>query len=145
MKYEGNKSRPIAFNLGTGHEDGALWGDFYNGSRTSVNTELIFKTSKYYALSADVKYNNISIGSKKFETKEFGGRLLVDFSTRLTTSTFLQWNNETKEVNMNFRLHYIPKIGSDVYVVYNHLYDEEANFKTLYNTGMFKVDYNYRF
>ncbi|MBT4485329.1 MAG: hypothetical protein HOC71_16805, partial [Candidatus Latescibacteria bacterium] len=71
--------------------------------------------------------------------------LSLDFSTRLSSSTFVQWNNETKEVNANFRIHYIPKIGSDMYIVYNHLLDEEDSFSSLHNTAMLKVDYTYRF
>lgn len=46
---------------------------------------------------------------------------------------------------LNFRIHYIPKIGSDVYVVYNQFWDEEDDFITLQNTGMLKVDYLFRF
>ncbi|MFC1508889.1 hypothetical protein ACFL60_04275 [Candidatus Omnitrophota bacterium] len=45
---------------------------------------------------------------------------------------------------MNFRIHYIPKIGSDVYVVYNQLWDEEDEFSTISNTWMLKVDYLFR-
>jgi len=92
-----------------------------------------------------VEYNNITINDNRFDTKEYGGRLVVDLSTRLSSSTFVQWNNETKEVNVNFRIHYIPKIGSDVYLVYNHLMDEEDDFRTLQNTGMLKINYTYRF
>ena len=46
---------------------------------------------------------------------------------------------------LNFRIHYIPKIGSDIYVVYNQLWDEKDDFRTLQNTGMLKVDYLFRF
>ena len=54
-------------------------------------------------------------------------------------------NNETEEVIVNFRIHYIPKIGSDVYVVYNHLLDEHENLTTLRNTAILKADFTYRF
>lgn len=139
INFESSKSRAISFEIET------QWGDFYNGTRDRLNVECTFKTSRYYALSADVRYNNISIGNRHFNTKEYGGRLGVDLSTHLSSSTFIQWNNETKEVNVNFRIRYIPKIGSDIYIVYNHLMDEDNNFNTLQNTGMLKVDYTYRF
>jgi len=46
---------------------------------------------------------------------------------------------------MNFRIHYIPKIGSDIYIVYNQLWDEEENLRTIGNTAILKVDYLFRF
>jgi len=139
INFVSSKSRAISLEIET------QWGNFYNGTRDMFNVECTYKTSRYYALSADVRYNNISIGNRYFDTKEYGGRLMVDLSTRLSSSTFIQWNNKTKEVNANFRIRYIPKIGSDIYIVYNHLLDENDKFRTLQNTGMFKVDYTYRF
>jgi len=139
IEYISSKSKPVAVALKT------EWGDFYNGDRSIVELECILKTNMYYSLSADVKYNNISVVGRDFETREYGGRVVVDFSTRLSSSTFVQWNNETNEVNVNFRFRYTPKIGSDVYLVYNRLMDEENNFRSLYDTGMLKVDYTYRF
>lgn len=42
-----------------------------------------------------------------------------------STSLFAQWNNEDKEINFNFRLHWIPSLGSEVYLVYNELLDSQ--------------------
>ena len=77
----------------------------------------------------------------------------MDVSTRLNTSTFLQWNSQTREINLNLRVRFIPKVGSDIYLVYNHLWDEKddpltrnrTDYYTVRNTGLFKVDYTYRF
>ena len=120
-------------------------GDYYNGKRNLYDVECTFKTSRFYSISANIRYNDIETFGHRFETKELGSRLTFDLSTRLFTTTFVQWNNETEEVNINFRLHYIPKIGSDIYIVYNHLMNEDENsFTTLQQAGMFKVDYTFR-
>ena len=139
LDFDSNRSRPVALEVRT------RWGDFYNGVRTSYDVECIFKSNMHYALATDVRYNNITIGNRMINTKEYGGRLSLDFSTRLSSSTFVQWNNETKEINVNFRIHYIPKIGSDMYLVYNHLLDDNDSFSSLNNTAMLKMDYTYRF
>ena len=139
MGFHSNTSRVLSLSAST------RWGDYYNGSRTSYQGAITFKTNAYYSLSTDATYNDITIAQKGFITKEYGGRLTVDFSSRLSTSTFVQWNNQTKEIITNFRLHYIPKIGSDLYLVYNHLLDEEHDFQTIQNTGALKIDYNIRF
>ncbi len=120
------------------------FGDFYSGTRRMADAEFTYKRSKFWSLSADARYNDITIGDRGFTTREYGGRLVVDLSTRLNANTFLQWNSETREVNLNFRIHYIPRIGSDLYLVYNHLMDEEHEYSALRRTGLFKIDYTYR-
>jgi len=106
INFKSSKTRPVSFRMDMN------WGDFYNGTRDKFSIESTLKANEFYSLSADVNYNNISIGRKNFNTKEYGGRLEVDFSTKLSSNTFVQWNNETREVNVNFRIRYIPKIGN---------------------------------
>ncbi len=143
FQFNSNRSRPVAFDLGY------MFGNYYEGKRTSYSyiAECIFKTNSFYSLSAVVDYKDLYSFDRSFQTKVFGSRLTLDLSTRLFTTTFVQYNNETEQVNLNFRLHYIPKIGSDIYLVYNHLMDEddENSFTTLQQAGMFKIDYTYRF
>jgi hypothetical protein len=46
---------------------------------------------------------------------------------------------------VNSRIHFIPKIGSDLYIVYNRLMDETRDYSMLRSTGIAKLDYSYRF
>ncbi len=137
--FTSNESRPVSF------EAEMQWGDFYSGTRDMVDVACTFKLSRFYSLTADVVYNNIIIAERSFDTREYGGRIDVDVSTRLSSSAYVQWNNETNEVNVNYRIHWEPKLGSDLYIVYNHLMDERDRYRTLRNTGMLKMDYTYRF
>ncbi|MFC1607873.1 DUF5916 domain-containing protein [Candidatus Latescibacterota bacterium] len=139
LEFQSSESRPVFVDIE------ADLGNFFNGSRNQYNFELSAKPNMHYSIASDIRYNDISVGKRHFITREYGGRLEVDFSTRLSSIFFVQWNNDTREVNVNLRFHYIPKIGSDIYVVYNHLMDEREDFSTLQNTGMLKVDYTYRF
>ena len=135
VRFETNSSRPVSF------ETGVEWGAFYDGERIELQTECDFKMNRYLSLSTDFQYNTITFGDKNFNTREFGGRFNINASTRLTTSTFVQYENESDEINLNFRLHYIPKIGSDIYLVYNHLWNKRQNYNTIYNTGLSKIAY----
>ncbi len=134
-----SESRPVYF------ETHAHRGDFYNGTRVNINSTVGVKTSRYYAFEADMTYNDITVSGRNFVTREYGGRVVLNFTTRLNASTLVQYNNDTNEVNMNFRLHFIPQIGSDVYLVYNQLWDEEDRFRSLHNAGIFKVAYLVQF
>jgi hypothetical protein len=139
IEFETSESRPVYI------ETHAHYGDFYNGKRTNIQPSIGFKVSRHYALEADMTYNDITVSGRNFKTTEVGGRITVNFTTRLNASSLIQYNNDTHEVNMNFRLHFIPQIGSDVYFVYNHLWDEEDHYRTLHNTGIFKVAYLLKF
>jgi len=49
--------------------------------------------------------------------------VIYAYNPKLNSSVFGQWNNDDDEVLMNFRINWIPKIGSDVYFVVNQLID----------------------
>jgi hypothetical protein len=138
LTYQGSSSRPVSAYLNTN------WGDYYSGNRTWYNGGLTWRASSRYSLSGDMTYNDIDVEHSRFITREVGARLAVDFSTRLFSSVFVQYNNKDRQVNTNVRIHFIPRIGSDLYFVYNHLLDEEYDWRTLRNTGIFKVNYTYR-
>ena len=104
--------RPVSLNMNTS------WGDFYNGTMDSFRSGLTLKLNMHYSVSADMRYNNITIGDTKMITREYGSRVIVNFTSRISANTFVQYNNETEKVNVNFRFHYIPKVGSDIYIVY---------------------------
>jgi len=139
VEYETSKSRRVSFDLSSS------FGDHYNGTRNRYSAGCTVKLNKYFAVAPQMSYNDITAGDGSFITRQASARFTANLSTRLTSSTFVQWNNETNNANMNFRIHYIPKIGSDVYVVYNQLWDEEDDYRTISNTGMLKVDYLFRF
>jgi hypothetical protein len=125
----------------------AKWGDYYDGTQRDLYSSLTVKTTSHLAVTADVETNRIRIGSDEFTTKDIGSRIVLDVSTNLNATTFIQWNNDIEQVNVNFRIHWIPKVGSDLYIVYNHLLDEneENRFSTLQQAGMLKMDYTVRF
>ncbi len=138
-RIESNQSRRVSFEVHT------QWGDFYNGKREMLQTELNYKLNSHFSFESDAVYNRLDISGREFETKEYGVRLNTNFSTRLTSNAFVQWNNQSKLANLNFRIHYIPKIGSDIYIVYNHLLDGLRDYHTSYNTAVTKIAYQFTF
>lgn len=138
-ELETNLSRPLSAKIET------KWGDFYNGNRSEIETEFNVKINRYLSFTTEIVYNVFDINSSQFDTKEYGLRTYINYSTRLTSKTYIQWNNETHEVNVNFRIHYIPKIGSDIYFVYNHLLDGYRDYGTSYYTGLTKIAYMFMF
>jgi hypothetical protein len=117
------------------------WGDYYTGTRSYWSVDMTLKTGPHLSLSGNFTRNDIHLADGSFATLETGGRIRYAFSTRLDISLFGQWNNEDQEMNFNFRLHWIPEIGSDVYLVYNHLLDTFGTVRTARATILAKVAY----
>lgn len=117
IQFETNSSRPIS---------GALyykWGNFYNGKRDVLSLELVNKLNRHLQISTDYTRNYISLPNGSFTTHEISSKIIYNFSTTLSSSLYAQWNNEDNELNFNFRIHWIPSLGSEVYFVYNELFD----------------------
>jgi hypothetical protein len=119
------------------------WGDFYTGRRRYWSLDAILKTGPHLSLSGSFDRNDITLAGGSFVTLEAGGRIRYAFSTLLDASLYGQWNNEDQEMNFNFRIHWIPEIGSDVYLVYNHLLDTGGLLATARATILAKVAYRF--
>jgi len=105
-------------------------GTYYSGKRRNISSELTYTFSRHLSLSSDFDINRVEIAGKIFFTREIGMRLRYDFSTMTYSSIFAQWNNEMKEININYRFMWQPKIGSNFYIVINHLFGTEKKLKT---------------
>lgn len=105
-------------------------GNYYTGKRNYYYTELNWISDKQFTLSVDYQRNEISLPQNKFTTNEVGANLLYDFSTKTHTSIFAQWNNGDKDLNINYRFNWEPEVGSNFYLVINHLIDTSGKLRT---------------
>jgi hypothetical protein len=75
-------------------------------------------------MSATASINSISMPSP-WNTTTFwliGPRIDVTFSNTLFFTTFAQYNNQQKNINLNTRLQWRYKPASDLYIVYTDNY-----------------------
>ena len=87
-------------------------------------------SDKQFTLSVDYQRNEISLSQRDFTTNEIGTNLSYDFSTKTHSSVFAQWNNGENELNINYRFNWEPEVGSNFYLVINHLMDTQGKLKT---------------
>lgn len=116
------------------------WGDYYTGRRKALYASGTLKANRHLSLSADFSTNRIELFRGSFTTRELGAWIGYAFSTLLDTRIFVQWNNKDQQVNLNFRLHWIPKIGSDIFLVLNALADS-SHWRNSQTTMLIKVAY----
>jgi hypothetical protein len=118
------------------------WGDFYTGKINTIETELGINVSKHINLSSEYTYNNISLPEGHVRTQELAQYINYAFNTKLNITYFVQWNSVEDYLAGNFRLHWIPKVGTDFFLVFNQSYSELNNLDLRYprtNTGVSKI------
>ncbi len=99
---------------------GTSYGGFYNGTRLVVNSELYYRVQPYGSLSIISSYNRLSMPSpyKSGDYILIGPRLDFTFTNKLFFTSFLQYNNQIDNVNVNLRFQWRFAPVSDLFIVY---------------------------
>ena len=101
----------------------ARFGGYYeNGSRTSLTTELGYRFQPYVSLSTNLNYNRIELPAP-WNTNQFwliGSEVDVTFTNKLFFATLFQYNEQSKNFNLNSRFQWRYKPASDLFIVYTN-------------------------
>ena len=101
-----------------------IGGYYANGRRFFISSDLGYRFQPYVSISLSTSYNNISL-PKPWNTTNFwlvGPRFDVTFTNKLFFTTFIQYNNQQKNINLNTRFQWRYKPASDIYLVYTDNY-----------------------
>jgi hypothetical protein len=103
-------------------------GKFYaNGSRTRIATTLGYRLQPYAQLNLAAELNDIRFptdaGLKNAKFYLIGPRIDLTLTNNLYFTTFIQYNEQIKNTNINARLQWRYKPVSDFYLVYTDNYD----------------------
>lgn len=99
-------------------------GDFYTGKIRSLGASVGINVNRHFNLSTNYTYNGIRLPEGKVRIHQLAQYFNVAFNPRLDLAMFVQWNSLDDVLFGNFRLHWIPNIGSDLYIVYNRGYSK---------------------
>lgn len=102
-------------------------GSFYTGHRTNVESYIQLGLNKHLNVGLDWNYNNLDLPGGVLKVHEIGGRIDYALNPHLNSSLFAQWNNESEEILLNYRINWIPKIGSYFYFVVNQNISTQNN------------------
>ncbi len=100
-------------------------GSYYqNGNRTNVTAEIGYRIQPYVSMMLNTSYNHIKL-PQPYGITEFwlvGSKLDVTFTNKLFFSTFFQYNQQSKNINLNSRFQWRYKPASDLFLVYTDNY-----------------------
>jgi hypothetical protein len=96
------------------------YGGYYNGSRLTLNGELNYRIQPYGSLALVSTYNNISLPPpyNSAELLLIGPRLDFTFTDKLFFTSFIQYNNQIDNLNLNLRFQWRFAPVSDLFIVY---------------------------
>ncbi len=112
IEYASDQSKRLTWTLNQG------WGDFYSGTRYETGAGFAVRPNEHFMLELQNSFNRVELPQGKFSTNLFGGRLNLNLSRKLLSSTFVQLNNAARLSSVNVRMRYIFRPNSDLYAIY---------------------------
>jgi hypothetical protein len=117
-------------------------GEFFNGERFFVNTNLNYRIQPYGNISLFAEYNKLEL-PEPYNSADLwlvGPRMELSFTDKLFLSTFVQYNSQIENININTRFQWRFKPVSDLFVVYTDNYLPE-NFQIKNRALILKLTY----
>ena len=103
---------------------GQYGGYFANGNRLNLAGDLGYRFQPYVNIAMSTSYNHIVLPQPWGVTNFWlvGPRTDFTFSNKLFLTTFVQYNNQQKNINLNTRFQWRYKPASDLFLVFTDNY-----------------------
>ncbi len=99
-------------------------GQFFNGHRYSMRSTLTYRYRQFGSVSMDFSYNRVNL-PQPFVPADLvliGPKIDMTFSRSVFFTTFVQYNNQIDNININSRFQWRFAPLSDLYIVYTDNY-----------------------
>jgi hypothetical protein len=102
------------------YEMKAGMGGYYNGKRWNIDGLMNYRVQPYGSIGMTMSYNNISLPEPYNSARLIlaGPTLDITFTDKIFLTTFVQYNNQIDNLNMNIRFQWRFAPVSDLFIVY---------------------------
>lgn len=123
--YDSDKRRKFYYSIG------CRLGTYYTGEKYSLVSEVNFRRQPWGIFNINYSKDYILLPglSAPRELDLFGARIELSFTRSIFFTTFLQYNTQSQNVNVNSRLQWRFRPMSDFFLVYTDNYDPLLNIK----------------
>lgn len=97
-------------------------GTFFSGRRDRYQGSTALRLIRGFEVIAEWEHNDVTLREGDFTTNLARLRFQVDFTPRVSWSTFLQWDDTTNTLGSNNRLRWILRPGREIFFVINKGY-----------------------
>ncbi len=118
ISFESDGRRDLAFDVRAG------FGGFYNGSGIDISGGIRYRIRPMFNLELNYTYNQVDLPDPYPDGSFWliGPRIDLTFSNSLFWTTFIQYNEQADNVNLNSRLQWRFAPVSDLFLVYTENY-----------------------
>jgi hypothetical protein len=123
--------------------NGITIGKYYTGNYFKYTAEVIFRQQPWLTIELNAEYNKLSFPEPygKRDLLLLAPRVEINFSTKIFWTTFLQYNTQRNNFNINSRLQWRYKPASDFFLVYTDNYFSDPFLKNKNRALVFKLNY----
>ena len=116
--YVSNLRRQLGFGIESSY------GGFFNGNRFSIGGGVIYRRQPYANISIQFDYNEIELPAPYSDNNFWliGPKIDLTFTDKLFFTTFIQYNEQADNLNINARFQWRFKPVSDLFIVYTDNY-----------------------
>jgi len=116
--YSSDRRKRLSVNFSTRS------GGYFNGSRLNLQGSLNYRLQPYGSISLDFSFNRLRLPDpyNDADLVLVGPRFDFTFTRSLFWTTFIQYNNQIENININSRLQWRFRPVSDLFVVYTDNY-----------------------
>lgn len=97
-------------------------GEFFNGNRYQIEGGLTYRYQPYGFVTIDVSYSRLNLPEVRTDLLLIGPRIDLTFSKNVFLTTFLQYNSQVDNFNINTRFQWRFAPVSDFFLVYTDNY-----------------------
>jgi len=121
LSYDSDSRKIVSYEVDT------RMGQFFNGQIYGFQSELNYRLQPYGVISMNVNFNRIELQDPFVPANLWliGPKFDLSFSKQLFFTTFIQYNNQLDNLNINARLQWRYKPASDIFIVYTDNYITE--------------------
>ncbi|MGK7369020.1 MAG: DUF5916 domain-containing protein, partial [Candidatus Halalkalibacterium sp. M3_1C_030] len=104
-------------------------GGFFDGSRRTYGISSEWNLSSHIEIANEYEYNKVRFGERNqdFDAHIARLRLRTALNTKLSLTTFAQYNSEVSKTSLNARFRYNMAEGDDLWIVYDNVLNTERS------------------
>lgn len=137
IRYRSDFRKNLSYNARVSH------GGFYNGENTEVSATINYRKQPNLNVSLSAQYNKLQFPGIYGSNELFliSNRVELNFTTNIFWTTFLQYNTQSNNFNINSRLQWRYKPMSDLFLVYTDNYFATPFLQNKNRAIVFKMNY----
>ncbi|MEZ5042864.1 MAG: DUF5916 domain-containing protein [Saprospiraceae bacterium] len=116
--YSSDQRKSFFYDLSTSS------GQYYNGSRINLEGSMTYRFQPYGFVSLNFEYNRIKLPEPYHDANLYliGPKIDITFSKNIFWTTFIQYNSQINNMNINTRFQWRYAPVSDLFIVYTDNY-----------------------